>query len=303
MLNLDQIHTFLTVAKLLHFSKAADDLHLSQSAVSASIARLEQEVGVPLFHRIGRRVELTDAGRFLQREGLVLVEQSIRLRRELEDFNALQKGSLLLGASFTVGNYWLPRFLARFRNRYPGIELSCSLANAETILDGIDHGQFDLGFVCGCSPPPAASVVGEERLTLVVGRDHPWYGQPARHVQSLLQAQWLLREQGSGSRQMLEQSLTDLGLDAKALSVHQVLHSSEMVKTMVLSGTGLAALPVTMVEQEIRLGLLWTVEVHGHCLSAEPIWMVPCIHRQDSALIKHFEAMILAEDSENLVQA
>ncbi|MFM9087925.1 MAG: LysR family transcriptional regulator [Cyanobium sp.] len=296
MLNLDQIHTFLAVAKLLHFSKAADDLHLSQSAVSATIGRLEQEVGVPLFHRIGRRVELTDAGRFLQREGLALVEQSIRLRRELEDFNALQKGSLLLGASFTVGNYWLPRFLARFRNRYPGIELSCNLANAEKILDGIDSGQFDLGFVCGCSPPSAASVVGEERLTLVVGRDHPWYGEPMRPAQSLLQAQWLLREQGSGSRQMLEQSLTDLGLDAKALSIHQVLHSSEMLKTMVLSGTGLAALPVSMVEQEIKLGLLWTVEVHGHHLRAEAIWMVPCARRQDSQLIKRFQALILAGD-------
>jgi len=299
MLNLDQIHTFLAVAKLLHFSKAADDLHLSQSAVSATVARLEHELGVPLFHRIGRRVELTDAGRFLQREGLVLVEQSIRLRRELEDFNALQKGSLLLGASFTVGNYWLPRYLAPFRNRYPGIELSCRLANAETILAGIDSGQFDLGFVCGCSPPGAASVVGEDRLTLVVGRDHPWYGEPARHAQSLLQTQWLLREQGSGSRQMLEQSLMDLGLDVKALIVHQVLHSSEMLKTMVLNGTGLAALPVSMVEQEIRLGLLWTVEVHGHYLSAEPIWMVPCIHRQDSKVIKHFQALILASDAEN----
>lgn len=292
MLNLDQVHIFIVVANHLHFSRAADELHLSQSAVSATIAKLEAQLGTSLFHRIGRRVELTDAGRFLQREGQRLIEQSKRLQRELEEFNDLQRGSLQLGASFTVGNYWLPHHLSRFRRRYPGIELHCQLANADTILENIKSGHFDLGFLCGCVPDGGATVVGEERLILVVGREHAWFGHSALPSESLLEAQWLLREPGSGARQMLEQNLNGIGIKPTQINIHQVLRSNEMVKVMVCAGTGLAALPVSMVEQEIKLGLLWPLDLEGQELHSEPIWMVRSPHRQHSLLLSRFEALI-----------
>jgi DNA-binding transcriptional LysR family regulator len=292
MLNLDQIHIFLLVAKHLHFSRAAEELYITQPAVSATIAKLETQLGFSLFHRIGRRVELTDAGRFLQQEGQLLLEQSKQLERGLQDFNALQRGSLQLGASFTVGNYWLPRHLARFRKSHPAIELHCRLANAETILDGIDSGQFDLGFLCGRQPNGAVKVVGEERLILVVGRHHPWFGKaPIEHLQ-LLDADWLMREPGSGARHMLELSLQQIGLSVAELSILQVLHSSEMVKALVCCGHGLAALPASMVELEIELGVLWPVTLSKHVLPSEPIWMVRSPQRQESLLLNAFESLL-----------
>ena len=298
MLNLDQVHIFLSVAKHLHFSKAADALYISQPAVSASIAKLESQLGTPLFHRIGRRVELTDAGRHLEREGRLLMEQAERLERDMEDFSGMQRGSLQLGASFTVGNYWLPLFLARFRRRYPAIRVECELGNAETILEATNDGRFDLGFLTGRPPAGAARVVGQESLTLVVGQGHPWFGKGARPAQRLVETPWLLREPGSGTRQMLESWLQDVGLVLEQLPVHQELRSNEMVKTMVATGTALAALPASMVAREIASGLLWQITPIDCTLRAEAIWMVRSPRRQDSALLSRFEAMIevLVED-------
>ncbi|MEY4351856.1 MAG: hypothetical protein RLZZ609_97 [Cyanobacteriota bacterium] len=297
MLNLDQVHIFLSVARHLHFSKAADELYITQPAVSASIAKLENQLGVPLFHRIGRRVQLTEAGHFLQEEGQGLVEQAQQLERQLKDFSGMQRGSLQLGASFTVGNYWLPLHLARFRTRYPAIDIHCELGNAEAILEGTNAGRFDLGFLTGHPPAGAACVVGKESLTLVVGRDHPWFGKPPRQPHQLLDTPWLLREPGSGTRQMLEQCLEDVGLNIQSLTLHQVLHSNEMVRTMVGMGTALGALPASMVAQEIASDLLWPISLVGYSLRAEAIWMIRSPHRADSQLMSRFEALIQTNET------
>ncbi len=292
MLNLDQVHIFLSVARHLHFSKAAEELYITQPAVSASIAKLESHLGVPLFHRIGRRVELTEAGQFLRHEGERLIAQAQRLNRQLEDFSAMQRGSLHLGASFTVGNYWLPVHLARFRTRYPAIDSHCQLGNAETILRDTNAGHFDLGFLTGLPPSENACEVGSESLTLVVGRGHPWFGQTPRSPHHLLDTPWLLREPGSGTRQMLERCLEDVGLSLGQLTVHQELRSNEMVKTMVGAGTALGALPASMVERETHSQLLWPIHLVGYALRAEAIWMVRSPHRQNSQLMSRFETMI-----------
>lgn len=298
MLNLDQVHIFLSVAKHLHFSKAADELYISQPAVSASIAKLEGQLGVPLFHRIGRRVELTEAGSFLQAEGQRLIAQAQELHRQLEDFSGMQRGCLELGASFSVGNYWLPLHLARFRARYPAIEIQCQLGNAEAILEGTNAGRFDLGFLTGRPPSGQASIVGSERLTLVAGRSHPWFGQSAQKPQHLLETPWLLREPGSGTRQMLERCLMDVGLSIDQLKAYQELQSNEMVKTMVGTGAAIGALPASMVAQDIATERLWPIALSGHTLRAEAIWMVRSPHRQDSQLMSRFEALLTAPSRE-----
>jgi DNA-binding transcriptional LysR family regulator len=296
MLNLDQVHIFLSVASHLHFSKAAEELYISQPAVSAAIAKLETQLGVPLFHRIGRRVQLTEAGRYLQREGRQLIEESLRLERELEEFSGMRRGSLQLGASFTVGNYWLPLHLARFRARYPAIQVQCELANAEAILDGTNAGRFDLGFLTGRPPEGLARKVGSESLTLVVGKGHPWFGKAPRKAHHLLETPWLIRESGSGTRQMLESCLHDVGLSLHQLTIHQELHSNEMVKTMVGTGMALGALPASMVAQEIASDVLWPITLAGLTMRAEAIWMVRSPHRQDSQPVNCLAALIQASD-------
>jgi DNA-binding transcriptional LysR family regulator len=298
-MNLDQLVVFLSVARHLHFSRAADELHLTQPAVSASVARLESSYGVALFHRIGRRVKLTDAGRFLQVEGQRLLERVDLLERGLMDFHALRQGELQLGASFTVGNYWLPTYLQAFHERYPGVALHCTLANAAQILEGTAEGRFDLGFVSGVSDAELAleggsdlvlEQVGSERLQLVVGPGHPWFGRASLEPAQLRQARWVMREAGSGSQRMLMQWLAAGGLTPEDLEVSLVLTSSEMVKAVVSTGTAVAALPGTMVAQDMALGQLWPLQINGLAGGAQPIWMLKHPQRYQSQVLTAFEA-------------
>lgn len=301
-MNLDQLQVFMAVAKHLHFSRAAEDLYITQPAVSASVSKLEGQYGVKLFHRIGRRVELTDAGEYLQQEGSRLLDGVDLVERGLQDFNALKKGELHLAASLTVGNYWLPSRLKNFCDQHNQIELRCTLANAEQVIDGTLQGKFDLCFVSGDwgmqLPQQNTELhlykeeVGHEHLQLVVGKGHPWFGVKQVNKEQLANTPWVMREQGSGAQQMLESALKQAGTNINKLNVVLVLNSSEMVKTIALQGGVSAALPETMIQQEVALGLLWPIEIAEAPLTKQPIWMLKNKQRYQSELLRTFEQVI-----------
>ncbi|MEB3167227.1 MAG: LysR substrate-binding domain-containing protein [Synechococcaceae cyanobacterium] len=306
-MNLDQLRVFLAVARHQHFSRAADELYITQPAVSAAVAKLENHYGVRLFHRLGRRVEITDVGRFLLTEGQGLLERVELLERGLHDFNTLKRGVLNLGASLTVGNYWLPSRLKAFWDQHPDVELRCSLANAEQVLEGMARGQYDLGFLTGWPDGDqaperdgllAAEVVGQERLLVVVGREHPWFGREALQPRQLGESAWVMREKGSGAQSLLERVLAEVDVAVTALPVALVLTSSEMVKAVVLQGGGAAALPEPMLRQELELGLLWPMSIQGSSRHRQPIWMVQHRQRYRSRLLRAFETMILTSGGE-----
>ncbi|KEF42582.1 MAG: hypothetical protein ER33_04785 [Cyanobium sp. CACIAM 14] len=292
-MNLDQLQVFLVASRHLHFSRAAEELYITQPAVSASIAKLEAVFGVKLFHRIGRRVELTDAGRFLVDEGQRLLEQVSQLERRLLEFKALMRGVITIGASFTVGNYWLPAALKRFHDELPSIEIQCGLGNAEQVLEGTARGEYDLGFLSGSLQEPlqehlAAEIVGCEQLQIVVAQGHPWFGRDQLTPRQLLSSTWVMRERGSGARQMFADGLRQLQISLESLPVSLVLTSSEMVKSVVLNGGGAAALPESMVRHEITLKLLWPVRVEGLEMK-QSILMIRHAQRHQSAVIRAFE--------------
>lgn len=295
-MNLDQLTVFLAVSRHLHFSRAAEELFITQPAVSASVAKLESEYSVKLFHRIGRRVELTDAGRFLSREGHRLLEQVSQLERRLLEFNALKRGVLTIGASFTVGNYWLPAALKNFHDSHPSIEVQCGLGNAEQVLDGTARGEYDLGFLSGSENDPlpeqlAAEAVGRERLEIVVAEGHPWFGRESLRPEELGESPWVLRERGSGARQMFADGLRHIQIALESLPVSLVLTSGEMVKMVVLRGGGAAALPESMIRHELALRLLWPVRVEGLAMD-QSILMIRHAQRHASVVLEAFEQAV-----------
>jgi len=148
-MTLDQLEIFLAVAQHLHFTRAAEALYITQPSVSAAIQSLEKQYGVELFNRVGRRVELTQAGQLLQSEAQKVLDQVALVERGLRELNDLQRGELNLGASQTIGNYWLPSFISRFKRQYPNIRVDCTLGNTEAIATGTVTGLFDLGLVEG----------------------------------------------------------------------------------------------------------------------------------------------------------
>lgn len=267
-MTLDQLKIFLAVAQYLHFTRAAEALYITQPSVSAAIQNLEGQYGVRLFNRVGRRIELTDAGRMLQPEAEKILQQVELTERGLKELNDLHKGELRLGASQTIGSYWLPRFISQFKQDYPGVRVDCTLGNTQEISTGIVNGLFDLGIVEGDVEPLAAtaehivgSIVGGDRLQIVVGQSHPWFERAEISLQDLPSSAWVMREVGSGTRHQFEQALQHWGLELLPLKIILEVKNGEMVKSIVESGVGAAALSDLIIAKELRLNTLRSIQV------------------------------------------
>ncbi len=262
----EQLRIFLAVTQHLHFTRAAEVLYLTQPSVSASIQSLEAEIGMPLFHRIGRRIEITQAGELLQGEAEKILERVALAKRGLQELSELKQGELKLGASQTICNYWIPRFISQFKNQYPGIQVNCIVGNTEEIVTGTVVGKFDLGLVEGIVSQTASDcleqqVIGGDRLQVVVGQTHPWFERNTISPSELSTTDWVMRESGSGTRNIFEQSLRDWGIDPLELNVILEMSSGEMIKAIVENGIGATVLSEWMVRKEVQFGVLRTIAI------------------------------------------
>jgi DNA-binding transcriptional LysR family regulator len=178
----------------------------------------------------------------------------------------LQRGELRLGASYTVGNYWLPDKIGKFKQLYPHLAIDCTLANAEEIAKGTITGLFDIGILAGAIEPSLENnlkqkIIGNDRLQIIVGKSHPWFKRTTIDVKELTTTNWIMRESGSGTQQMFEQALKKWGISPAKLKVIFVLNSSEMIKILVEKGIGAAAVPELMVQKEIRFSTLRCIKI------------------------------------------
>ena len=187
-----------------------------------------------------------------------ILDQVALAERGLQELNNLQRGELKLGASLTIGNYWLPDFISRFKLQYPGIQVNCTLGNTEVIIAGTISGSFDLGLVEGevqhsgtCNLEK--KIVGNDSLVIVVGKTHPWYKRTSIYLDELITMDWVMREPGSGTRQRFEQALQQWGIETSKLNSILEFSSGEMVKAAVENGVGAAALSELMVKKEVLL--------------------------------------------------
>jgi len=299
---LEQLRIFLAVAEHSHFTNAADALYITQPAVSAAIQSLESEYSVKLFHRIGRRIEITNAGKLLQIEAQKIMDQVGLTERGLRELNNLQQGELNIGSSFTIGNYWLPEKVSQFKQKYPGISVNCTLANADDICAGTATGLFDLGVIAGEVKPTLKKVliqeeVGSDRLEIIVGKFHPWFATGKIETSELLKTSWVMRESGSGTQQMFEQALQRWGISPNELDIILVFNSSEMIRSVVESGVGATALPELMVRKELKLNTLRSIKLMDlpNPVDAEivrPVLKLKHYQRFQTKVSKEFEKLL-----------
>lgn len=257
----EQLAIFVAVAEREHLTKAAAAIHLTPSAVSASIRNLEQHYGVELFHRIGRRIELTATGHIFLDEARTLLARSRSVELMLSELGGMQRGSLNVFASQTIASYWLPPRLMAFHNNFPGIELQLTIGNTRTVADAVITGEADIGFVEGelDEPALAASIVAHDELVVVVGPTHPWAGRQALTADDIKDGQWVMREVGSGTRSAFEETLSDMGIKADALNIVLVLPSNESILCALLAGSGVATVSRLAAQQYIESGKLCEV--------------------------------------------
>lgn len=260
-MTLEQLRIFVAVAERQHMTRAAEALGLAQSAVSAAIAALEARHGVPLFHRVGRRIELTEGGRLFLGEATAVLARAAAAELALVEVGGVKRGTLSVNASQTIASYWLPQHLVRFHKDYPAIDIRLAVGNTAQVADAVNTGAAELGFVEGVVDDPALldEAIPGDRLVVVVGMSHPWAKRRRLEPQDLMEAEWVVRERGSGTRSEFEAALRPMGIKARRLKYALELPSNEAVRSAVVAGAGVTAISEMVVEALIRLGRLHRV--------------------------------------------
>lgn len=256
VMTLEQLRIFLAVADRLHVTQAAGVLNLTQSAVSASIAALEAQHGVRLFDRVGRRIELTEAGAIFLPQAQALMAQAEGVRMLLEDLSRDTRGRVRLAASQTVASYWLPQRMVMLHTRQPGIVLSLSVANTAAVARAVLEGAADLGLVEGEVREDALhqQVVARDELVLVVAAAHPLALENGVEPEAYTGLSWILREPGSGTRSEFENHLALADLALSDLDVTLELPSNEAVLAAVSAGESVSVVSRRAAENAVAAG-------------------------------------------------
>ena len=247
---------FRRVAERLSFRKAAEELYLTQPAVSQQIKALEEELGAVLFDRSGAQVRLTQAGGAL----LKYAEKSSRLlhqaRHAVAAFGGTESGALTLGASTTIAQYVLPRLLSEFCATHPRVRPTLISGNTEQIVEAVEEEKIALGFIEG--PPRSRDVTLapflEDELVLLVSAGHEWAEQKEILPGDLKLAPLVLRERGSGTRHIVELALERHKIRRSSLNVAMELDSTEAIKSAVEAGFGAGFVSRWAIAKDARLG-------------------------------------------------
>jgi DNA-binding transcriptional LysR family regulator len=262
-MTLRQLEVFLAVARERSFSLAAKKIHSSQPTLSEHVSELESELGKQLFFRRGRRrvVAVTEAGRVFEQFAERAVSAVEGARQALAELDGLAHGSLLIGASTTPGLYVLPRMVAAFRTKYPGVDVKLQIANSQTIEGRVRERELDLGIVGGHALRPGQECLAAgmlDELVLIVSPAHAWARRRDVTPESLAEEPLLVREEGSATR-----SVTERALQRVKFRVAMELDHTEAIKQGVMAGLGVAFVSLYAVQGEIAAGRLRALRLRG----------------------------------------
>ena len=261
-MNFNQLAVFHAIAESGSVSAAAARLYVSQPAVSKHLKELEGALDTQLFDRLPRGMRLTQSGEVLRGYAQQIFALSEEAQTALCDLKGLRRGRLAIGASTTIGNYLLPAAMAVFRRRFPEIRLSLQIENTEAIQDSLTGRQLDLGFVEG--PAWEGDVLTEpfyhDELVVIAPPGHWSIRGGGLSLRNLAGESWVMREPGSGTREVVEQALAREGV---RLPEGLWLGGTEAIKSAVARGAGLAIVSRLAVEKEVSVGILAVSPAQG----------------------------------------
>jgi DNA-binding transcriptional LysR family regulator len=290
-LNLHLLRLFATVARAGSFSKAAEILLLSQPSISKGVRDFELQLGCRLLDRTPRGVKPTREGLALMRHAETLFAAERDAEEELRALRSLDSGSLRIGASTTIATYFIPKYLGRFHAAYPGIDLQLTSANTRDIAHLMLAHEIEIGLVEG--PVEEDGLVSEpwrtDVMELIVGPDHPFAREhepidPRRIAGETL----IVREQGSGSREVIAQALGARKIDpARTLEIG----STEAIKQVVAAGLGVAIVSVAAMQDQIALKRLHAIKMRRLRIE-RTLWKLKTPGRLDVPSATAFERLI-----------
>jgi len=259
--SLRQLRVFEAVARHKSYTRAAEELHLSQPAVSMQVRQLEDEIGLALFERLVKQVVVTEAGREVFQYSRVIGQSLREMEEVLESLKGLNRGRLSIAVASTV-NYFAPRLLAIFQQRHPGVSLRLDVTNRESLVQMLDSNTVDL--VLMGVPPRDVEVESEafmdNPLVVIAPPDHPLAGERNILLARLADEVFVMREEGSGTRQAMERFFSERG---QKIRHGMQMTRNEAVKQAVRSGLGLSVVSLHTIELELETGRLVILDVEG----------------------------------------
>jgi len=258
-----RLQVFHTVARLLSFTKAAESLHMTQPAVTFQVRQLEEYFNTRLFDRAHNRISLTEAGKRVYEYAEDIFDLYAKMENAVRDITGDISGVLIIGASTTIAEYMLPSLLGDFKKKYPDIIVQLRVANSEGIVSMVENNDIDLGVVE--SPVLNKNLVVEEcrkdRLVAIVPPQHVLAENGKVSIQELLEHEYIAREEGSGTREVIHEHLSDAGYKHADLHVAMELGSPEAIKGAVEAGMGVSIVSEVSIHKELQLGTLVALEL------------------------------------------
>lgn len=265
-----RLKVFYTVANRLSFTKAANELNISQPAVTKHIKEIENQLNTKLFDRKGTTIQLTESGKIL----FVYAEKNRQLYRDLEfaisQLNKSEKGKLKIGASTTIAQYILPEILAKFNSYYKDINIELVTHNSEDISTLLKNGQIDLGIVEGESKSSYFDYEKFKRdeIVLVCKSNHPLVNKNFK-IKDLYDIDLIVREQGSGTQEFIQNQLKKSGLEVQKLNIIMQLGSSESIKNYLLHSEALAFLSINTILLELKNNQLSVIDIKNFSIERD----------------------------------
>ena len=259
--SLRQLEVFLATAHHENVTRAAGELAMSQSAASGSLKELEDQFGIQLFDRVGKRLQLSELGRQLRPQAETLLGQARAFEAELAGDHAM--GRLRIGATMTIGNYLAVTMIADFRKAYQGADVVLNVANTETIAAGVAGFELDMGMIEGEFHHPELETLHwrDDELVVFVAPGHPLATRSTALTDGDLKSlPWIVRERGSGTRQAFERAMHGLLPD---LDITMELQHTEAIKRAVESGLGVGCLSHISLADAFKRGSLVPLKVPG----------------------------------------
>lgn len=255
-LSFRQLEIFEKIAATGSVTRAGEELLLTQSAVSMALSQLEQQSATPLFERAGRSLLLNESGRLLLKEAREILQAVKRVEQQLQgDSGQELVGELLVGGSTTIGNYLLPGLLGTFARRYPKTRVELQVGNTQQVVGWLEAGDLDIAFVEGpCHSRKLVSVHWrDDELVVITGPEHAWFKERVATPEMLASAPWIMREKGSGTREIFEDAMEKSGI---SYDISLEFGHTEAIKNGVASGLGVSCLSRIAVQRELEYGLL-----------------------------------------------
>ena len=259
-----RLQVFHTVARLLSFTKAAEELHMTQPAVTFQVRQLEEQFNTRLFDRTHNRISLTDAGSRVYDYAEKIFQLYNEMDNSIRELTGDISGVLILGASTTIAEYMLPVLLGDFKAKHPEVTIRLKVANTDGIVAQVENNEIDLGVVE--APVNNKNLVVEEcrtdHLVLIVPPGHELANEENVSIEKIIEYPFICREEGSGTREVMIESMQSAGINPSDMRIAMELGSLEAIKGAVETGMGVSILSKATLIKELKLGTLIAIDTN-----------------------------------------